>query len=394
MPTYVWHTGFDGAETCELVGSYLLSKLTPLLGNTVGLYRDDGLAALNKTPREIENIKKQICTTFNDHNLRLTIEANKKRVDYLDVTLDLTTGSYKPFNKPGNEIQYVNRHSNHPPVVLRTIPDAINKRLSNISSNKQAFHSAVPPYQKALKDSGYDHELAYNPQPRKSNRQRSRNVIWFNPPFNANVSTNIGRRFLAIIDECFPQNHPLRKICNRNTLKLSYSCMPNIASIISSHNKAILTKHTNTKPTVCDTCNCRRKMSCPLDGKCLTEGVVYQATVKREDTGDVQTYVGITEGSFKSRYNNHTSTFRNPKRKHSTALSRYIWNLKDTNANFSLKWKIMKRCKAYSGRTKRCSLCLHEKLFIIRHPEMATLNSRNELISSCRHRKKHLLSTH
>ena len=96
----------------------------------------------------------------------------------------------------------------------------------------------------------------------------------------------------------------------------------------------------------------------------------------------------------KSRYNNHTSTFRNPKRKHSTALSRYIWNLKDTNANFSLKWKIMKRCKAYSGRTKRCSLCLHEKLFIIRHPEMATLNSRNELISSCRHRKKHLLSTH
>ena len=113
-----------------------------------------------------------------------------------------------------------------------------------------------------------------------------------------------------------------------------------------------------------------------------------------EDTGDVQTYVGITEGSFKSRYNNHTSTFRNPKRKHSTALSRYIWNLKDTNANFSLKWKIMKRCKAYSGRTKRCSLCLHEKLFIIRHPEMATLNSRNELISSCRHRKKHLLSTH
>ena len=79
---------FDGAETCELVGTYLLSKLTPLLGNTVALCRDDRLAALNKTPREIENIKKQICTTFNDHNLRLTIEANKKRVDYLDVTLD------------------------------------------------------------------------------------------------------------------------------------------------------------------------------------------------------------------------------------------------------------------------------------------------------------------
>ena len=70
------------------------------------------------------------------------------------------------------------------------------------------------------------------------------------------------------------QRLPHSSSCNRNTLKLSYSCMPNIASIISSHNKAILTKHINTKPTVCDTCNCRQKMSCPLDGKCLAEGVV------------------------------------------------------------------------------------------------------------------------
>ena len=73
----------------------------------------------------------------------ITIEANNKRVDYLDITLDLITGSYKPFNKPGNEIQYVNRRSNHPPAVLRTIPDAINKRLSKISSDEQAFNSAA-----------------------------------------------------------------------------------------------------------------------------------------------------------------------------------------------------------------------------------------------------------
>jgi hypothetical protein len=52
---------FDGAETCELVGSYLLSKLAPAYGNCIGLYRDDGLAAFNKTPRETENIKKHIC---------------------------------------------------------------------------------------------------------------------------------------------------------------------------------------------------------------------------------------------------------------------------------------------------------------------------------------------
>lgn len=41
---------FDGAETCELVGCYILSRL--------GLYRDDGLSAFKKTPQEIEKIKK------------------------------------------------------------------------------------------------------------------------------------------------------------------------------------------------------------------------------------------------------------------------------------------------------------------------------------------------
>ena len=125
---------FDGAETCELVGSYLLSKLSPEYGNKIGLYRDDGLAAFDVTPREIENIKKKICKTFSDHNLKLTIEANKKCVDYLDITLDLRSGSYKPFTKPSNTLQYIHRNSNHPPSILRSILEVINRRFSNISS--------------------------------------------------------------------------------------------------------------------------------------------------------------------------------------------------------------------------------------------------------------------
>ena len=40
---------FNGAETCELVGCYLLSCLTKKYGNSIGLYRDDGLAVLTQT---------------------------------------------------------------------------------------------------------------------------------------------------------------------------------------------------------------------------------------------------------------------------------------------------------------------------------------------------------
>ena len=50
-------------------------------------------------------------------------------------------------------------------------------------------------------------------------------------------------------------------------------------------------------------------------------GIVYQATVKREDNGEEKTYVGLTEGTFKTRFNNHTSSFRNQQRKHATELS-------------------------------------------------------------------------
>lgn len=385
---------FDGAETCELVGAYLLSKLTPEYHNNIGLYRDDGLAALNKTPREIENIKKNICQVFKDNNLKITIEANKKSVNFLDLTLDLRTGTYKPFNKPGNIPQYVHRHSNHPPSILKSLPETINKRLSNISSDKQAFDATVKPYQEALKRSGHNYNLHFNPQPPKPKRTRSRNVIWFNPPYSANVATNIGQKFLNIIDQCFPQNNPLRKAFNKNNLKLSYSCMPNMKNLISGHNNQLLnpTTATNNETETDNLCNCRNKELCPLPGKCQTQSIVYQARVIRVDNGKEETYVGLTAGSFKTRFNNHNYSFRNPTHKNSTELSKHIWKLKDANVQHSIKWKIVKKCRAYSSKSKKCNLCLYEKFIIVCHPNLCTLNSRNELISTCRHRRKYLLS--
>ena len=70
---------FDGAETCELVGCYILSRLTEKYGNNIGLYRDDGLSAFNKPPQEIERIKKDICQIFRDNDLKITVDANLSR---------------------------------------------------------------------------------------------------------------------------------------------------------------------------------------------------------------------------------------------------------------------------------------------------------------------------
>ena len=128
------------------------------------------------------------------------------------------------------------------------------------------FDEAAKPYQEALGKSGYSFKLKFKPpQTSLPTHNRSRNIIWFNPPYNRNVKRNIGRQFLRLIDQSFPVGHKLRKIFNRNTLKLSYSCMPNVTQIISGHNKTILRKAAQTpqQDQAAKTCNCRKKEECP-----------------------------------------------------------------------------------------------------------------------------------
>ena len=145
---------YDGAETCELIGIYMLSLIASKFKDEVGLYRDDGLAVCKATPKEIERTKKEVCNVFKSKGLKITIDANKKIVHFLDVTFDLTDGSYKPYMKPNNKLSYVHQQSNHPPALLKNIPLNINKRLTNISSSKEDFDESIAPYQQALKESG------------------------------------------------------------------------------------------------------------------------------------------------------------------------------------------------------------------------------------------------
>ena len=90
---------FDGAEVCELVGLYLLSRLVPLIGvnNSAGLYRDDGLAAIRSlSARRFDILRKEIIELFKSENLRITIECNLAVTDYLEVTFDLPNNKYFP----------------------------------------------------------------------------------------------------------------------------------------------------------------------------------------------------------------------------------------------------------------------------------------------------------
>ena len=202
---YVGLGSFDSAEICELVGLFLLSELSGL-GDDLGLYRDDGLAASSKSARETENIKKKMSAIFIKHNLKITIEADKKRVEFLDVYFDLEKDEYGPFMKPNSVPIYVNSKSNHPPKILENIPKGINRRLSTISSSKEVFDKAAPLYQDALKKAGYDFQLHFE-EPinegkggveggqQNTKKKRKRKVIWFNPPLVMQLKLKLASNF-------------------------------------------------------------------------------------------------------------------------------------------------------------------------------------------------------
>ena len=136
-------------------------------------------------------------------------------------------------------------------------------------------------------------------------------------------------------------------------------------------------------------CNCRKNEQCPLEGNCLSKGIVYptQVTSARK----TETYVGVTATEFKARFRNHPVSFNNETRKNATELNKHIWHLKSNEQRFTIKWKILAKVKPFSNLTKRCNLCTTEKHFIITKPELTTLNKRNELISTCRQRRKFML---
>ena len=139
---------------------------------------------------------------FSKNGLKITIEANKKIVNFLDVTLNLNKGSYKPYAKPNNTPLYVHSEGYHPHSILKNIPLAINKRLNEISLNKESFDKAAPTHQQALEKSGYKHQLKFHAttddQTHSEERTRRRNITWYNPPFSKNVATNVGNKFLRL----------------------------------------------------------------------------------------------------------------------------------------------------------------------------------------------------
>ena len=130
-------------------------------------------------------------------------------------------------------------------------------------------------------------------------------------------------------------------MCNRNNVKLSYSCMQNMQAIINRRNKTLVAKKGKTNTTSSKTCNCGVKADSPLQGNCLVESIVYQATLESSDCPKI--YYGSCSTTFKARFYNHNQSFRHPKKRHATELSKAVWKEKDRELFPKITWQITKQ---------------------------------------------------
>ena len=394
----------DSAEVCEIIGMYILHLISSLIPKKqFGIYRDDFLGAVRLTGRLIEQLNKKLHKLFNDIGFKITIESNIKLVNFLDVTLDLTNESFKPYRKNEETVPiYINIGSNHPPNTKKDLPKMIGKRVSDLSSSHEVFEREKDIYNQALANAGYKDKIQYfDPNIQRKKQRKPRDILWYNPPWNDQCTTNIGKKFLELIDKHFGpgSGSPLKYHLNRQKVKISYSCMPNVYRNISSINQALINPENNLQ---LKGCNCQAGVdSCPINGNCLTDQIVYQGDLKFKEINpntqreeDVhKTYIGSTATTFKQRYGAHKYSFDHVEKETATALSGEIWRLKriDPDYDYDLRFSVLMLAKAYNRETKFCQLCLSERTKILYRDKAKNMNRRSELHSKCFHYEKHRL---
>ena len=266
----------------------------------MGLYRDDGLIVLSKvTSQNTDKIRKKTIHVFKDNGFSIDIVTNLVKVSFLDVTFNLRNWPYQPYKKPNDELKHINVLSNHPPQILKQLTTTISDRLSKNSSSELVFNESKHQHEDALRKSGFKSELNYKNSTSPTDKNiisRKRKSIWFNPPYNQIVSTNIAKFFLKLIDKHFPRTHQLHKIFNCNTIKVSYSCMSNVQQLIKKHTDLIKNKKNKTKLS----CNCWDKNGCPLNGNCRRENFIYKCTSLMKNNVR-KVYLGVSEGELKKK---------------------------------------------------------------------------------------------
>lgn len=186
-------------------------------------------------------MRKDIIQALNSLGLKIPIKTNFTVVNSLNATLDLDSGTYRPYRKPNDRLSYVNTAPCRPSIVLKNLIKC--KRFSNLS-DKDIFEA--PAYNEAPAISGFKaisdkrsasdqwsandqrvqrpYSIVYTPGSSNRKQKLHRKTLWFAPHNSLNVWTCVIKKFLRLVDNHSTRPLKHRKVFNRHNLRLSFSC--------------------------------------------------------------------------------------------------------------------------------------------------------------------------
>lgn len=125
-------------------------------------------------------------------------------------------------------------------------------------------------------------------------------ILWFNSPFYNNLKISFGKMLIKLLKIISPET-----IFNKYIIKISSSSSRNKASTILAQNRQILCPVDENYG-----CNCRVKTDCPIQNRCLTPQVVYEAEVKNSSDKELKAYYSLTKTTCKERHRNYLVNVR------------------------------------------------------------------------------------
>lgn len=142
----------DVAECCEVVELFLIHYITEveriISKEDIRTFRNDFLGIVGANRATNERTKKKLIKAFEKFGLEVIIEMNLINTNFLDVTVNMLNGSYKPYIKPNCNARYLHSKSDHRNLILKQIPHGTESRLNSIYNNEINFNSCKDIYQK------------------------------------------------------------------------------------------------------------------------------------------------------------------------------------------------------------------------------------------------------
>ena len=134
--------GYDSAEIADLGDLYISKTLSRIVDPIqIGLFNNDSILYIPSSDGpKVSSIQKKIIRAFKFLGFKIKISSDIKIANSLDVTLNLSDNSYRPFLKTNQYPSYINLNTNHPSSIIKQVPKAVNMRVRRLSSNKKIFH--------------------------------------------------------------------------------------------------------------------------------------------------------------------------------------------------------------------------------------------------------------